>query len=167
MLLGEMIVARGIATVEQVVAALERQRVAGGHLGAHLIAMGALTSLELSVLLVEQNDVRVALPFCERTLTRWEGEFGPHHPATARARSNLAQALLSDGKSKEALAASEMAFDALRAAYGDDHAWTKDADIIRKAASHAVHGPEASALARLRAKTKQVEATQSSAATGR
>jgi hypothetical protein len=65
-----MVVARGIATVEQVMSALERQRVSGGHLGAHLIALGVLTSLELSSLLVEQNDARTALPFCERTLAR-------------------------------------------------------------------------------------------------
>jgi hypothetical protein len=157
MLLGEMVVARGIATVEQVMSALERQRVSGGHLGAHLIALGVLTSLELSSLLVEQNDARAALPFCERTLARWEGEFGVHHPATARARCNLAQMLLTDGQAEAALAEGRMAVAALRAAYGDDHAWTKKAEAIKNAAHHAVYGPEAAALARLRTLTKQSE----------
>jgi len=157
MLLGEMVVARGIATVEEVVSALERQRDQGGHLGAHLIALGALTSSELSALLVEQNDARLTLPFCEQTVARWENEFGVHHPATARARGNLARALLSDGQAEEALAASQIAFNALRAAYGDDHAWTKDAEAVRTAAHHAVHCPEAAALVRLRAITKQPE----------
>jgi hypothetical protein len=125
MLLGEMLVARCIATVKQVVSALERQRAQGGHLGAHLIAMGALTSLELSALLVEQNDARITLPFCEKALARWHSEFGVHHPVTARASCNLAQALLADGRAEEALAASQLALKVLRAAYGDDHAWTK------------------------------------------
>jgi Tetratricopeptide repeat len=157
MLLGEMVVARGIATVEEVLSALQRQSVQGGHLGAHLIALGVMTPLELSTLLVEQNDARTTLPFCERTLIRWESEFGVHHAATARARCNLAHALLSAGQAKEALAASQMAFTALRATYGDDHAWTKDAAAAVKAAHHAVYGPEAAALARLRALTKQAE----------
>ena len=157
MLLGEMVVARGIATVEQVVSALQRQRDQGGHLGAHLIAVGVSTSLELSALLVDQNDARTALPFCVQTLTRWEQEFGGDHPATARARCNLSQMLLADGQAEEALAASQMAHNALRAAYGDDHAWTKKAAAAVAAAHHAVYGPEAAALARLRAITKQPE----------
>ncbi|HTZ35199.1 MAG TPA: tetratricopeptide repeat protein [Stellaceae bacterium] len=157
MLLGEMVVARGIATVEQVVGALERQRDQGGHLGAHLIAMGVLTSRELSALLVEQNDARTAIPFCEQTLTRWEGEFGVHHPATARARCNLAHALLADGRAEEALAAALAAVMALRANYGDDHAWTRAAMTVHQTAHHAVHGPQAAELARLRAVTKQAE----------
>jgi hypothetical protein len=157
MLLGEMVVARGIATVEEVVSALKRQHEQGGHLGAHLVALGALTSVELSALLVEQNDVRLTLPFCEQTVVRWEGEFGLHHPATARARGNLARALLSDGQAEAALAASQIAFDALHAAYGDDHAWTKDAEAVRSAAHYAVHRPEAAQVARLRTMTTQAE----------
>jgi hypothetical protein len=50
-----------------------------------------------------------------------------------------------------------MAVNALRATYGDDHAWTKKAEAIKSAAYHAVYGPEAAALARLRALTKQPE----------
>jgi tetratricopeptide (TPR) repeat protein len=152
-----MVVARGIATVEEVVSALKRQHDQGGHLGAHLIALGALTSVELSALLVEQNDARLTLPFCEQTVARWESEFGVHHPATARARGNLARALLSDGQAEEALAASQMAFNALQAAYGDNHAWTKDAETVKSAAYYAVHRPEAAQVIRLRAMTTQPE----------
>jgi hypothetical protein len=157
MLLGEMVVARGIATVEQVMSALERQRSSGGHLGAHLIALGVITSLQLSTLLVEQNDARTMLPSCKQKLVRCEAELGLHNPATARARSNLAHMLLTDGQAKEALAESEMAVASLRAAYGDRHAWTKDAEGVREGAHSLVFGSEAAALAQLRAKIKQRE----------
>jgi hypothetical protein len=157
MLLGEMVVARGIGTVEQVLRALERQRASGGHLGGHLIALGVLTSLELSALLVEQHDARTMSPVCKQSLARWEAEFGLDHPATAWSRSNLAKTLLADGQAEEALAEAQMAVNALRAACGDDHAWTKDAESVRKAAHYVVYGPKAAALARLRAMTKQGE----------
>jgi hypothetical protein len=154
MLLGEMVVARGIATVEQVTTALERQRLSGGPLGAHLIALGVLTSLELSALLVEQHDARSMLPVCKQSLTRWESEFGPHHPATARARSNLSRTLLADGQAEEALAESQTAVNALRESCGDDHEWTTDAEAVRKTAHYLVHGPKGAALTRLRAITR-------------
>jgi hypothetical protein len=90
-------------------------------------------------------------------LARWEGEFGVHHPATARARCNLAQTLLSDGQAEAALAAARMAVDALRATYGDGHTWTKEAEAITSAAYQRAYGPEAAALVRLRALTRQPE----------
>lgn len=155
MLLGEMVVARGIATVEQVMTALERQRRSGGHLGAHLIALGVLTELELSALLVEQNDARTMLPVCQQSLARWETEFGLNHPTTALARSNLAHTLLADGQAEEALAESQLAVNALRASCGDDHAWTKRAEAVRKTAHYLVYGPKGAVLGRLRAMTNQ------------
>ena len=47
MSLGGLLVGRGLVTVDDIDAALERQRVQGGRLGDNLIALGLLTAEEL------------------------------------------------------------------------------------------------------------------------
>ena len=47
MSLGGLLVGRGLVTVDDIDAALERQRAQGGRLGDNLIALGLLTAEEL------------------------------------------------------------------------------------------------------------------------
>lgn len=153
MLLGEMLVVRGLATPTEIETALERQQREGGRLGAHLIAMGVLTSEELFRLLEQQEQVRVTLPFCERTLERWEAEFGALHPSTGRVRCNLARVLLADGRASDALAMSQAAHEMHLQLLGREHPWTRKSAEILEACQAAVHQPGTAALARLRAET--------------
>ena len=53
MLIGDILIAQGLVTPEDVEAALERQRTQGGILGEHLIAMGKLDPADL-----ERGDAR-------------------------------------------------------------------------------------------------------------
>ena len=47
MLLGEVLVSKGIATSEQVAKALEQQRMKGGVIGEHLVEMGVATAEQI------------------------------------------------------------------------------------------------------------------------
>lgn len=150
-LLGEMLVVRGLATPSQIEAALEHQRAQGGRLGAILIGMGVLTSAQLLELLEQQREVRVTLPFCEQTLARWEEEFGAAHPSTVRVRYNLARVLLADGRPQEALALSEAAYETSKLIYGSNHPWTEESAKVKEACELALNHRSTHALARLRA----------------
>lgn len=150
MLIGEMLVVRGVATPSQVEAALEYQRAEGGRLGSILIAMGVLTSSQLLKFLEQQREVRVTLPFCEQTLARWEEEFGEAHPSTVRVRYNLARVLLADGRPAEALALSEAAYEMNKSIHGPNHPLTAESAQVLEACQLALHDSGTHALARLR-----------------
>jgi hypothetical protein len=158
MLLGEMLVAQGVATTAEVATALRRQRADGGHLGAHLISMGVLTALQLYALLKEQSSARTTIPFCQRMLARWEAEFGVDHPSTSEMRCKLARALMADGRYDEALAASQTAYDCFRVMFGSKHNRTIDAELVRDAAKEAARGPATASILRLRAMTRESQA---------
>lgn len=150
MLLGEMLVVRGLATPSQIAAALEHQAAQGGRLGAILIGMGVLTSTQLLQFLREQKEVRVTLPFCQQTLERWEEQLGAAHPSTTRVRYNLARVLLVDGRPEEALALSEKAHEMSCLIYGPAHPSTEEAAKVKEACELAVNHHGTRALARLR-----------------
>ena len=150
MLLGEMLVVRGLAAPSQIEAALEQQRAQGGRLGAILIGMGVLTATQLLQLLREQREVRVTLPFCQQTLARWEEELGAAHPSTARVRYNLARVLLVDGRPQEALALAEKAHEMSKLIYGPSHPSTEEAATVKEACQLALNNHGTHALARLR-----------------
>ena len=154
MLLGEMLVAQGLATTGQVAEALQRQQASGGHLGAHLISIGVLTALQLYDLLNEQYSARTTIPFCQRMLARWEAEFGVDHPSTSEMRCKLARALMADGRYDEALTASQTAYECFRMMFGSKHHRTIDAELVRDAAKEAVRGPATASILRLRAMTQ-------------
>ncbi|HEY1797134.1 MAG TPA: tetratricopeptide repeat protein [Stellaceae bacterium] len=151
MLLGEMLVVRGLATPSQIEAALAFQQQRGGRIGAILIAAGILTSNQLLELLGQQREIRVTLPFCERMLARWEEELGAAHPSTARARYNLARVLLADGRADEALELSKKALETSRLLYGSSHRWTKQSAEVKEACELALNHRGTQMLARLRA----------------
>ena len=58
--LGELLVARGKLTSEQLQKALQAQMIWGGHLGTNLIELGYLTEDELGEILAEAHSVRYA-----------------------------------------------------------------------------------------------------------
>jgi hypothetical protein len=153
MLLGEMLVERGVATVEEIEAALERQRKDGGHLGAHLIGMNILTAMDLYKLLKEQKDALQILAFCEHMVARWGADYGPEHPTTLEMRCKLAQALLANGRAEEAYKQSQLAYDCLQMMKGKDSPLALQAQRIGELARSAAQGRGGVALARLRATT--------------
>jgi hypothetical protein len=113
--------------------------------------MGVLTSTKLVELLEQQREVRVTLPFCQRTLARWEEEFGAAHPSTARVRHNLARVLLADGRPQEALALGEAAYEMSKLVYGSNHSSTGESAQVMEACELALNDRTTHALARLRA----------------
>jgi hypothetical protein len=121
---GELLIRQGLATSEQVAAALDRQSSQGGRLGTHLVAMGVLTVDQLLTLLRGQQEADAALELCERTLKRTQLIFGNNHPNTHRAQYNLGRALLAAGRPAEAAPYAEAARAGLERALGNDHAWT-------------------------------------------
>jgi hypothetical protein len=154
MLLGELLVEHGLATVAEIATALQRQKDSGGHLGAHLIGMGVLTTTELYEVLKTQKEARTSLEFCEHLVARWEAQLGAHHPTTCEMRCKLALALMTNGRPDEALKVGQSTYDALRAAVGTANPLTMEAARVKDMAYSAARGRAASAIARLRDITK-------------
>jgi len=142
MRLGELLIGQGLASREDIEAALKRQRLEGGRLGNHLVAMGVLSVEQLLVALRGQQEVGATLDMCARTLQRWQGMHGPSHPNTHRARYSYARALLAAGRAGEAVKHAEAALAGHRATVGEHHAWTDDALQLVADARHAVSANE-------------------------
>jgi hypothetical protein len=143
MRLGELLVGQGLVTLEDVAAALARQRQQGGRLGTHLVAMGVLTVDKLLTALRGQQEVGATLDMCARTYRRWEAIHGAHHPNTHRARYSYARALLAAGRGVDSVKHAEAALAGFRATVGEHHAWTDDALQLVADARHAAHANEA------------------------
>jgi hypothetical protein len=130
MRLGEILVGRGLVSQEEVDAALARQRAEGGRLGNHLVAMGALTVPQLLTVLRDQKDIDAAIELCERSMAKWQANFGEAHANTSRARCQLARAYLLSGRATDSLAQAEIASGHYRAAFGAAHDATREAEQI-------------------------------------
>lgn len=147
MRLGDLLLGQGLATQEDIEAALKRQKLEGGRLGNHLVAMGILTIEQLLVALRGQQEVGATVDMCARTLQRWQGMHGASHPNTHRARYSYARALLAAGRAVEAVKHAEAALAGHRATVGEHHAWTDDALQLVADARHAVSARELSPAA--------------------
>ena len=156
MRLGEMLVAQGYVTQEQVDAALERQRREGGRLGANLVAQGVLTVEVLLATVKNQQEAEGATHIIRRTFESWKTIYGANHPHTNRARYNLASACLAAGNTAEAAELTEAAeladaaFAAHRLALGASRERTPEAADLVGAAPIAGSGkpekPESSPI---------------------
>jgi hypothetical protein len=141
MRLGEIVVGRGLAAQEDIDEALERQRVEGGRLGNHLVALGVLTVGQLLGILREQKDIEAMIELCEYAVAERTEKFGEAHESTSRARCRLARAYLQGGRPADALAQAKIAAHQYRAASGDDHATTQDAEDLVAEARQALAEP--------------------------
>jgi hypothetical protein len=138
MRLGELLIGQGLVTPEDVEDALERQKLQGGRLGNHLIAMGALTVEKLLMALRGQQEVGATLDMCARTFQRSQAVHGPDHPNVHRARYSYARALLAAGRSTDSLKHAEAALAGCRKCVGEHHAWTDEALQLVADARHVV-----------------------------
>ncbi|MBV9554032.1 MAG: hypothetical protein JO032_14725 [Alphaproteobacteria bacterium] len=129
MRLGDLLVARGLATPTKVYQALQRQRAQGGRIGTHLVAMGVLSPKALMTVVSDQRDIGSAVDLCEHALTRLRTSYGDDNPQTNRARYTLSRALFAAGQPNEAAGHAEAALAALSNALGWEHQWTKDAIV--------------------------------------
>jgi hypothetical protein len=147
MLLGDLLVAQGLATSADIELALRRQEDFGGRIGENLIAMGIITRKALDAALQMQYQLASALIAAEDLLARAERNSGMHHPLTYRHRSRLASALAACGRHAEALHHAQTALAGLEDSLGDEHAWTQDAAQAVVEALAALEAAAASAAA--------------------
>jgi hypothetical protein len=147
MRLGELLIGQGLVTAEDVDEALQRQRLEGGRVGNHLVAMGVITVDKLLMALRGQKEVDATLDMCARTLQRWQGVHGPDHPNTHRARYSYARALLAAGRAGEAVKHAEAALAGHRRTVGEHHVWTDDSLQLVADARHAASARELSQTA--------------------
>ncbi len=129
-LLGEILVGRGLVSAADLDIALRHQQIAGGRLGANLIALGLLTSDQLAEVLRYQREIAGAVSGCERSLAKLVAGLGPNHPNSLRARINLARLLLLAGRTVEALNMGQIALGTLGTMLGAGHEWTREAAAI-------------------------------------
>jgi hypothetical protein len=144
MRLGDLLIGQGLATPEEVAAALERQKLHGGRLGSCFVAMGVLRIEQLLAVLRSQQAADAALGLCQRALHRSQLSFGLTHPNTHRAHYNLGRALLAAGQAAEATTHAEAAHSGHHQAFGAGHAWTRDAAQLLANARHAAQRVESS-----------------------
>ncbi|MBV9521565.1 MAG: tetratricopeptide repeat protein [Alphaproteobacteria bacterium] len=137
MRLGELLIGQGLATHEDIAAALERQQRHGGRLGSCLVAMGVIRVDQLVTILRSQQEAEAALGLCQRALHRSQLSFGREHPNTFRAHYNLGRALLAAGQAAEAATHAEAAHSGHHQAFGSGHAWTRDSAQLLANARHA------------------------------
>jgi hypothetical protein len=142
MLLGELLVAQGLATAGEVKNALARQERYGGRIGEHLIDMGVLTKEVLEAALRRQYEQAVAILAREDLLARSLRHHGNDHPQTHRQRSQLASVLITVGRRAEALDLAQRAFASLAKILGPEHPWTKQAEQVMTDAATAVEAPK-------------------------
>jgi hypothetical protein len=145
MRLGEMLVGQGLATQAEIDAAMERQRDEGGRLGNHLVALGVLTVGQLLGILRDQKDIDAVIELCEDTVAERTEKFGEAHLATLRARCRLARAYLLGGRHADALREATIAAERYRAAFGAEHAATRDAEELAVEARQALAQSDAAA----------------------
>jgi hypothetical protein len=136
MLLGEMLVRRGLITPAQLEVALLRQQQRGGHVGSILVRMGAITAEQLLTALPAQRENAVIEQ--EGALERSQAQHGSAHESTSRAHYDLAHALLEVGRAAEAAPHAEAAFDGFATKRGRHHRWSLQAARLVTDARQAV-----------------------------
>jgi hypothetical protein len=141
MLLGELLVSRGLATPDQIRIALSRQERKGGRIGDNLIELGIITRVILEAALREQYARAMQILAREDLLARAERRFGRDHPQAYHQRCRLAAALVAGGKAEDALNHAERGFAGLTATLGAEHAWTAECAETLAAASGAAALP--------------------------
>lgn len=109
MKLGEVLVARGYLTPEQLSYALARQRRRHGHLGKILVRMNAITIDELHSALRDQREQLITEQ--RQILERVRATHGAEHPRTIRAHYELARALFDAGQPVDAGSHAKIAYD--------------------------------------------------------
>jgi hypothetical protein len=127
MLLGELLVAQGLATHADVKTALACQELFGGRIGDHLIALGIVTKEMLQGALRKQYEIAKAVLAAEDLLAKFERTYGSGHQLTNRQRIRLASALKAAGRLAEALSLAQTALAGHQDAFGGEHAWTREA----------------------------------------
>jgi hypothetical protein len=126
MLLGELLVANGLATPDEIRLALLRQQKQGGRIGENLIALGVISRDTLNAALNEQYARVREILAREDLLARARRRFGDDHPQTHRQRCQLAQSLIAAGRPAQALELAKVALAGHEKALGDEHYWTID-----------------------------------------
>ncbi|HZK91968.1 MAG TPA: tetratricopeptide repeat protein [Stellaceae bacterium] len=137
MRLGDLLIGQGLATLEEVGVAVERQKSEGGRLGTQLVAMGVLTVDQLLTALRSQQEADATLGLCERTLQRSQLTYGRDHPNTHRAQYNLARALLAAGRAADSVSHAETACAGQERTLGTSHAWSQEAAQLVAKSRHA------------------------------
>jgi hypothetical protein len=125
MLLGELLVAQGLARSTDIETALARQERRGGRIGENLIALGIITRDMLEAALREQYEQVKAILGAEDLLAKSKRRNGSDHPRTDRRRCQLAGALIAAGRLTEGLNLAQTALAGHEKALGSQHAWTK------------------------------------------
>ena len=142
MLLGELLVAQGLATTGEIKHALARQERYGGRIGEHLIDMGVLTKEMLEAALRRQYEQALAILAREDLLARSLRRHGSDHPQTHRQRAQLASVLIVGGRLTEALDLAHNAAAGLANIFGPEHPWTKEAEQLAADAAAALKSLE-------------------------
>jgi hypothetical protein len=127
MLLGELLVAQGLVSSDDIEAAVSRQNVFGGRISENLIALKVITKGTLDAALRKQYELARAILAAEDLLRRTERNNGGDHPLTNRHRSRLATALIAGGRFREALGLAQTALTGLESSLGSEHFWCRDA----------------------------------------
>src|SRR5580693_4179824 len=103
MLLGELLIEKGLATPDEIRIALSRQQRRGGRIGENLIALGIVSRETIDAALREQYARASEILAREDLLARAKQRFGDDHPQTHRWRCQLAGSLTAAGRAVEAL----------------------------------------------------------------
>lgn len=142
MRLGEMLVAQGLVSREDVATALARQRKQGKRLGSHLVAMGALTIEQLAEALARQRELEAAVDACARLLRDLQQRHGDLNPATSQAAYELARANFAAGYTDHALTLGEHVLDRYRRSFGFDDDRTREAEQFVAQVRESVERPD-------------------------
>ncbi|HXO03370.1 MAG TPA: hypothetical protein VN900_15025 [Stellaceae bacterium] len=127
MLLGELLVAQGLASNAEIKTALACQELFGGRIGEHLIALGIITKETLQSALRKQYELAKGVLAAEDLLAKFERMYGSGHSLTNRQRIRLASALSAAGRLAEALSLAQTALAGHDGAFGSEHPWTREA----------------------------------------
>jgi len=127
MLLGELLVAEGLATETEIGTALALQERYGGRIGEHLIDIGAITRATLDAALRKQYEMARAIVIAEDRLDKALRRYGAGDPQVERLRYRVAAAFAGAGQFAEALPLAQTALDSHARTLGPAHPWTRDA----------------------------------------